>query len=168
MRGILQKGGKFADDRVKFAPVGRLHGMQRRDFGLKRAVDVARIQNPGFRRFSERARGRAQRGVDLRQTPDLGHLLGCAVLQRDKPCLERRNSPLLLFPQFGHPCGQLFLSRFLGVETCVKARDLGLGGGERAQVRVQWPQGGWSAWQPVEADRFYNLTPSGLSLWRAP
>ncbi|MFC3686530.1 CRTAC1 family protein [Hydrogenophaga luteola] len=44
----------------------------------------------------------------------------------------------------------------------------GLGGGERAQVRVQWPQGGWSAWQPVEADRFYNLTPSGLSPWRAP
>lgn len=44
----------------------------------------------------------------------------------------------------------------------------GLGGAERAQLRVQWPQGGWSAWQPVEADRFYIVTPSGLSPWRTP
>ena len=44
----------------------------------------------------------------------------------------------------------------------------GLGTAGRAQVRVQWPHGDWSAWQPVEADRFYTASPSGLTLWRAP
>lgn len=44
----------------------------------------------------------------------------------------------------------------------------GLGGAERVQVRVQWPQGAWSAWQPADADRFYTASPTGLSPWRAP
>lgn len=44
----------------------------------------------------------------------------------------------------------------------------GLGRADRAQLRVQWPQGGWSAWQPVEVDRFYTLSPTGPTPWRAP
>jgi enediyne biosynthesis protein E4 len=44
----------------------------------------------------------------------------------------------------------------------------GLGVARTAQVRVQWPHGGWSAWQPVDANRFYTASPTGLAPWSAP
>ncbi len=44
----------------------------------------------------------------------------------------------------------------------------GLGAARNAQVRIQWPHGEWSAWQPVEANNFYTASASGLKLWRAP
>ena len=45
----------------------------------------------------------------------------------------------------------------------------GLGAAQKARLRVQWPQGDWSAWQPVNADGFYLMDKAlGLSAWKAP
>ena len=44
----------------------------------------------------------------------------------------------------------------------------GLGPASRAEVRVQWPHGDWSAWQAADANSFYTLSPAGLTPWRAP
>lgn len=45
----------------------------------------------------------------------------------------------------------------------------GLGQAGSARVRVRWPHGDWSAWQPVTADRFYIADrQSGLREWKAP
>jgi hypothetical protein len=78
--------------------------------------------------------------VEVRSGPD-----GSATVQRQE-----------LTVGGGHASGHLGWMHF------------GLGAAGRAQVRVQWPHGDWSAWQAVEADRFYTAGPSGLTLWRAP
>jgi hypothetical protein len=44
----------------------------------------------------------------------------------------------------------------------------GLGAASTAQLRVQWPHGGWSDWMPAQADAFYTLSPQGLVNWKAP
>ena len=45
----------------------------------------------------------------------------------------------------------------------------GLGAAHQAKLRVQWPQGDWSAWQPVNADGFYLMDKAlGVSAWKAP
>lgn len=44
----------------------------------------------------------------------------------------------------------------------------GLGAARAAQVRVQWPHGGWSDWLPAKAGAFYTLSPQGLVNWKAP
>jgi enediyne biosynthesis protein E4 len=39
----------------------------------------------------------------------------------------------------------------------------------RLRLRVQWPQGAWSAWQNVAADAFYMVDrQAGVSPWKAP
>lgn len=44
----------------------------------------------------------------------------------------------------------------------------GLGDASEARVRVQWPDGKWSAWQAVKADRFYRFDRTGgLNEWTA-
>jgi enediyne biosynthesis protein E4 len=45
----------------------------------------------------------------------------------------------------------------------------GLGAAEQVKLRVQWPQGGWSEWQPAAANNFYTMTKdTGLANWKAP
>jgi hypothetical protein len=44
----------------------------------------------------------------------------------------------------------------------------GLGTVQDVQVRVQWPQAGWSEWMPVKADNFYTVNPKGIAKWSAP
>jgi hypothetical protein len=45
----------------------------------------------------------------------------------------------------------------------------GLGAAEQVKLRVQWPYGDWSAWQPVSADGFYVMDKAlGMSVWKAP
>jgi enediyne biosynthesis protein E4 len=45
----------------------------------------------------------------------------------------------------------------------------GLGEADSVKVRVQWPHGVWSAWQPVSADTFYIVDKArGVSPWKAP
>ncbi|NVO04917.1 MAG: CRTAC1 family protein [Rhodoferax sp.] len=57
----------------------------------------------------------------------------------------------------GHASGQLGWMHF------------GLGQTKEAKVRVQWPQGDWSAWTPVKGDAFYVLNrETGLAAWKAP
>jgi hypothetical protein len=46
---------------------------------------------------------------------------------------------------------------------------LGLGAARAVKLRVQWPQGEWSAWSPVAADGFYLVNrETGVTAWRAP
>ena len=40
----------------------------------------------------------------------------------------------------------------------------GLGGEDDAEIRVQWPDGMWSAWQPAGSDRFITLTRDGYTV----
>lgn len=40
----------------------------------------------------------------------------------------------------------------------------GLGGEDEAEIRVQWPDGMWSAWQPAGSDRFITLTRDGYTV----
>jgi hypothetical protein len=70
----------------------------------------------------------------------------------DRPTVQRQE----LTVGGGHASGHMGWMHF------------GLGSASRAQVRIQWPQGDWSAWQPVESDRFYTARPSGLTPWKAP
>ena len=45
----------------------------------------------------------------------------------------------------------------------------GLGTATQVKLRVQWPHGGWSAWQTAPADGFYMMdSERGLSAWKAP
>jgi hypothetical protein len=45
----------------------------------------------------------------------------------------------------------------------------GLGAAKDVKVRVQWPQGDWSAWQSAAVDAFYVLNrETGLAAWKAP
>ena len=45
----------------------------------------------------------------------------------------------------------------------------GLGVAQQVKLRVQWPQGDWSAWQPVNADGFWVMDKAlGASAWKAP
>ena len=45
----------------------------------------------------------------------------------------------------------------------------GLGAAHQVKLRVQWPQGDWSAWQPVNSDGFYLMDKAlGVSAWKAP
>jgi hypothetical protein len=45
----------------------------------------------------------------------------------------------------------------------------GLGASTQVKLRVQWPHGAWSAWQPVAADSFYVMDKAaGVSAWKAP
>ncbi len=57
----------------------------------------------------------------------------------------------------GHASGQLGWMHF------------GLGGATQVKLRVQWPQGEWSAWSTVNADGFYLVDRSaGVAAWKAP
>ncbi len=58
----------------------------------------------------------------------------------------------------GHASGQLGWMHFgLG----------GLGGATQVKLRVQWPQGEWSAWSAVNADSFYVVDRStGVAAWK--
>ena len=57
----------------------------------------------------------------------------------------------------GHASGQLGWLHF------------GLGEARDVKLRVQWPQGDWSAWQSVAGDAFYVLNrETGLAAWKAP
>ncbi len=40
----------------------------------------------------------------------------------------------------------------------------GLGAEDEAEIRVQWPDGMWSAWQPAGSDRFITLTRDGYTV----
>ena len=40
----------------------------------------------------------------------------------------------------------------------------GLGGEREAEIRVQWPDGGWSAWQPVGYNRFVTVRRDGAAV----
>jgi enediyne biosynthesis protein E4 len=45
----------------------------------------------------------------------------------------------------------------------------GLGAAQQVKLRVQWPQGDWSDWQSVRADRFYQVDKAlGVTDWKAP
>ena len=45
----------------------------------------------------------------------------------------------------------------------------GLGEARSVKLRVQWPQGEWSAWQTVAADAFYGVDRQrGIVEWKAP
>lgn len=45
----------------------------------------------------------------------------------------------------------------------------GLGDAKAVKLRVQWPQGDWSAWTDVTGDAFYVLNrETGLAAWKAP
>jgi hypothetical protein len=44
----------------------------------------------------------------------------------------------------------------------------GLGKATRVQLRVQWPGGTWSPWQPAAANAFYEVTSAGPRTWKAP
>ena len=45
----------------------------------------------------------------------------------------------------------------------------GLGAAREVKVRVQWPQGDWSAWTPATGDTFYVFNrETGLAAWKAP
>jgi hypothetical protein len=45
----------------------------------------------------------------------------------------------------------------------------GLGEAKDVKLRVQWPQGEWSAWAPAAANGFYVLNrETGVSAWKAP
>ncbi|MDZ7938155.1 MAG: CRTAC1 family protein [Rhodoferax sp.] len=44
----------------------------------------------------------------------------------------------------------------------------GVGDARAVQVRVQWPQGGWSAWTDAKADSYYLVTDQKTTLWSAP
>ena len=45
----------------------------------------------------------------------------------------------------------------------------GLGSADKVKVRVQWPQGEWSAWTAVDANRFYVVDQQlGTRVWSAP
>ena len=45
----------------------------------------------------------------------------------------------------------------------------GLGEAKEVKVRVQWPRVNWSAWQTVQADKFYTFDrDSGITAWRTP
>ncbi len=55
----------------------------------------------------------------------------------------------------GHASGQLGWMHF------------GLGNATQVKLRVQWPQGEWSAWAPVNADSFYVVDRStGVAAWK--
>ena len=57
----------------------------------------------------------------------------------------------------GHASGHLGWMHF-GLDTATTAR-----------LRVQWPHGEWSPWQPVQADGFYRMDrEAGLTPWKAP
>jgi hypothetical protein len=57
----------------------------------------------------------------------------------------------------GHASGQLGWMHF------------GLGEAKDVKLRVQWPQGDWSAWQAVAADNFYRVDrEAGVSAWKVP
>ena len=43
-------------------------------------------------------------------------------------------------------------------------QHFGLGGNEGAEIRVQWPDGLWSAWQPAGRNHFVTLTRSGYAV----
>ncbi len=45
----------------------------------------------------------------------------------------------------------------------------GLGDAKDVKLRVQWPHGTWSSWQPVAADGFYTVAKdAGITPWKAP
>ena len=57
----------------------------------------------------------------------------------------------------GHASGQLGWMHF------------GLGDAKDAKLRVQWPHGTWSNWQPVATDAFYTVDKeAGITHWKAP
>jgi hypothetical protein len=56
----------------------------------------------------------------------------------------------------GHASGQIGWMHF------------GLGTAQDVQVRVQWPQAGWSEWMSAKADSFYSVNPKGIAKWSAP
>ncbi len=57
----------------------------------------------------------------------------------------------------GHASGQLGWMHF------------GLGEARDVKLRVQWPQGDWSAWQAVAADQFVSVDKeAGVHTWKAP
>jgi enediyne biosynthesis protein E4 len=57
----------------------------------------------------------------------------------------------------GHASGQLGWLHF------------GLGEARQVKLRIQWPQGDWSAWAALEADRFYTFdAQKGAQPWTAP
>jgi enediyne biosynthesis protein E4 len=57
----------------------------------------------------------------------------------------------------GHASGQLGWMHF------------GLGDAKDVKLRVQWPHGTWSNWQPVAADAFYTVDKeAGITNWKAP
>jgi hypothetical protein len=41
----------------------------------------------------------------------------------------------------------------------------GLGGERDAEIRVQWPDGGWSGWQAVGSNRFVTVKRDGRGIW---
>jgi hypothetical protein len=46
---------------------------------------------------------------------------------------------------------------------------VGLGSAKDIKLRVQWPHGTWSNWQPVAADVFYTVDKdAGITPWKAP
>jgi hypothetical protein len=56
----------------------------------------------------------------------------------------------------GHASGQIGWMHF------------GLGVAADVQVRVQWPQAGWSEWMSAKTDSFYSVNPKGIAKWSAP
>ena len=76
---------------------------------------------------------------------DLGEAMGKRVIRQE------------LTVGGGHASGHLGWMHF------------GLGAAEQIKLRVQWPHGDWSAWQPVNADGFYVMDKTlGVSAWKAP
>jgi hypothetical protein len=53
----------------------------------------------------------------------------------------------------GHASGQIGWMHF------------GLGTAQDVQIRVQWPQAGWSEWMSAKADSFYAVNPKGIAKW---